>query len=132
MKMTSNNYIYCRNGCGQLIKLGNASLTGKKILLGENGIPHNCLNRPAIDKQESELRKYPVTFERASDLRDRELIERSYVQIDEINRLLMHCRLEIIVMPKGQTRGDASNHDVSGQFHHCSEWPGKANLETAK
>lgn len=130
--MTSNNYVYCRNGCGQLIKLGNASLTGKKMLLDEKGIPHICPNRPATYKQESELRKYPVTFERASDLRDRELIERSYVQIDKINGLLIHSRLEIIVMPKGQTRGDASNHDISGQLHHCSEWLAKVNLETAK
>jgi hypothetical protein len=130
--MTSNNYVYCKNGCGQLVKLGNAPLTGKKVLLGENGTPHYCPNRPAIDKQKSKLLKYPVTFERASDLRDRELIERSYVQIDKINRLLIHSRLEIIIMPKGQSRGDASNHDVNGQLHHCSEWPTKVNLETTK
>jgi hypothetical protein len=100
--MTSNNYVYCSNGCGQIFKLGNASQTGRKMLLGENGIPHNCPNRPALDKQKSELRNYAVTFVRASDLRDRELIQRSRDQINEINRQLIHFRLEIIVRPKAK------------------------------
>jgi hypothetical protein len=100
--MTSNNYVYCRNGCGQKVKLGNASPTGRKMLLGENGIPHNCPNRPALDKQKSELGNRVVTFDRASDLMDTELIQRSRVQINEINRQLIHSRLEIIVWPKAK------------------------------
>jgi hypothetical protein len=72
----------------------------KMIPLNEDGTPHNCPNRLLIDKLE--LREYPVTFERASDLRDRELIEVSRNQINEINRQLVHSRLEIIVRPKAE------------------------------
>jgi hypothetical protein len=107
-------FIDCKY-CNQKITFSKTvdSKNGKMIPLDRDGIPHNCPNRPAIDKQESELRKYPVIFERASDLRDRELIERSYVQISEINRHLIHSRLEIIVRPKCQIRGDTLNHDIS-------------------
>jgi hypothetical protein len=112
-KMTTNNYTYCRNRCGQLVRVSSDSLTGKKILLNENGVPHNCPKRSSKGRQESELRKYPVTFERASDLRDRELIKRSCVQIGEINRQLIHSRLKIILRPKGQIRGDTLNCDTS-------------------
>ena len=111
--MTSNNYVYCSNGCGQLVKLGNASLTVQKISLSKNGIPHNCPNTPYKGRQESELRKYPVTFERASDLRDRDLIERSYVLIGKINKQLIHSRLEIIVRPKAKPEITALNHNIS-------------------
>jgi hypothetical protein len=75
--MTTNNHTYCRNGCGQ--------------------------NRPSKGRQESKSQNYPVNFERASNLRDRELIERSYAQIGEINGQLIHSRLEIIVRPKAKT-----------------------------
>jgi|ERR671910_939302 hypothetical protein len=92
--------------CGQKITFSNTvvSKNGRAMPLNEDGTPHNCPNRPVIDK--SELRKYPATFERASDLRDRELIEASLNQINEINRHLIHTRLEIIVKPKGQIGSD--------------------------
>jgi hypothetical protein len=70
----------------------------KMIPLDGDGNPHNCSNRPAADKQ-SELR---LTFERASDLRDRELIELSRNQISEINRQLTHSTIEVIVRPKAK------------------------------
>ena len=72
----------------------------KMIPLNEDSTPHNCPNRLVIDK--SEFREYPVTFERASDLRDRELIEVSRNQINEVNKQLVHSRIEIIVRPKAK------------------------------
>jgi hypothetical protein len=97
--------------CGQKIAFSKivVSKNGKMIPLDGDGNPHNCSNRPAIDKQ-SELH---VTFERASDLRDKEIIEASRNQINEINRQLIHSRLEVIVRPKGQTRGDIIKYDIS-------------------
>jgi hypothetical protein len=50
--------------------------------------------------------KNTLSRERGSDLRDRELIEVSLNQINEINRQSIHARLEIIVRPKGQIGGD--------------------------
>jgi hypothetical protein len=93
--------------CGQKIIFSKTvvSKNGKSVPLDEDGIPHNCPNRPIIDKQ-SGLRDYPVRFDRASDLRDRALIEASLNLINEINRQLIHSRHEIIVRPKGQIRGD--------------------------
>jgi hypothetical protein len=84
--------------CSQEISFSKTvvSKNGKMIPLDEDGNPHNCSNILAIDKR-SELR---VTFERASDLKDRELIEVSRNQINEINRQLIHSRLEVIVKPK--------------------------------
>ena len=86
--------------CGQKIVFSKTMIlkNGKMIPLDVKGSPHNCSTRQGIDKQ-SEL---CVTFERASDLRDRELIEASCNKINEINRQLIHSRLEVIVKPKAK------------------------------
>ena len=86
--------------CGQKIVFSKTviSKNGKMIPLDGNGSPHNCSNRLDMDKQS----KVRVTFERASDLRDRELIEVSRNQISEINRQLTHSTLEVIVKPKAK------------------------------
>jgi hypothetical protein len=60
----------------------------------KDGIPHNCPNKA--------LEQFRPTFDRASDLMDRKLIQRSRVQINEVNRQLIHSRLEIIVRPKAK------------------------------
>jgi hypothetical protein len=78
-------------------------------LTNGDDIHDNRPNRPSKEKQESELPKHRVTFERASDLRDRELIERSYVQIREINQQLIHSRIEIIVRPKSKPEATPSS-----------------------
>ena len=84
--------------CGQKIVFSKTviSKNGKMIPLDVNGSPHNCSNKQDIDKQ------LHVTFERASDLKDRELIEASRHQINEINRRLIHSRLEVIVRLKAK------------------------------
>jgi hypothetical protein len=96
-----NGFIDCKY-CNQKITFSKTivSKNGKMVPLDVDGTPHVCQIKSFESKKELKLQQYHATFERASDLRDRELIERSYVHINETNRQLMHSRLELIVKSK--------------------------------
>lgn len=116
--MVTNNYFYCKNGCGQLIKFddGFVSKTGQKIPLGENELPHECPKSPFILKNNMERKqtqrqiiqknnKTDIIFEPASKIRDRDLIDNARNYFEELKRKLIHYTVDDLIV-RGKEKGE--------------------------